>query len=112
MLLRLLRLSCGSLDRCAHARVPTVSLECLAASILLTARARCPCAAAKSKGVEALTKLMLGGLPTGRIGGLLHCHLRYFDPARHRAGIPEDVAALVAHMDAESVSVVLGERDR
>ena len=61
--------------------------------------------------MEALTKLMLGGLPTGRIGGLLHCRLRYFDPARHRAGIPEDVAALVSHMDAESVSVVLGERD-
>ena len=62
--------------------------------------------------MEALTKLMLGGLPTGRIGGLLHCRVRYFDPVRHRAGIPEDVAALVAHMDAESVSVVLGERDR
>ena len=45
--------------------------------------------------MEALTKLMLGGLPTGRVGGLLHCRLRYFDPARHRAGIPEDVAALL-----------------
>jgi len=34
---------------------------------------------------ETLTKLMLGGLPTGRVGGPLHCRLRYFDPESRRA---------------------------
>ena len=50
---------------------------------------------------EALTQLMLGGLPTGRVGYPLHCRVRYFDPARRRAGIPEDVAALVERMTAD-----------
>ena len=56
---------------------------------------------------ENLTKLMLGGLPTGRTGGPLHCRLRYFDPDRQRAGIPADVAALVENMTANSVTVTL-----
>ena len=56
---------------------------------------------------DALIRLMLGGLPTGRDGYPLHCRLRYFDPARQRAGIPEDVAALVTGMDADSVTVEL-----
>src|SRR5919199_655448 len=56
---------------------------------------------------EVLTELMLGGLPTGRVGFPLHSRLRYFDPARGRAGIPEDVAALVERLDAESVTVTL-----
>jgi hypothetical protein len=56
---------------------------------------------------ETLTQLMLGGLPTGRVGFPLHCRLRYFDPARRRAGIPEDVAALVETMTAETVTVAL-----
>jgi hypothetical protein len=56
---------------------------------------------------ETLTRLMLGGLPTGRLGFPLHCRLRYFDPARRRAGIPEDVAALVDAMGADEVSVQL-----
>jgi hypothetical protein len=57
--------------------------------------------------IDALIRLMLGGLPTGRDGYPLHCRLRYFDPARQRAGIPEDVGALVTAMDANSVSVEL-----
>jgi hypothetical protein len=56
---------------------------------------------------EALTELMLGGLPTGRVGYPLHCRLRYFDPERRRAGIPEDVAALVEGMTADAVTVRL-----
>ena len=56
---------------------------------------------------ETLTRLMLGGLPTGRTGGPLHCRLRYFDPDRRRAGIPEDVAALVEYLSADSATVVL-----
>jgi hypothetical protein len=58
---------------------------------------------------EALTELMLGGLPTGRVGYPLHCRLRYFDPApgHGRAGLPEDVAALVEEMTADRVTVTL-----
>ena len=57
--------------------------------------------------MQGLTQLMLGGLPTGRVGSLLHCRLRYFDADRKRAGVPEDVAALVEKMSADSVTVQL-----
>lgn len=56
---------------------------------------------------ETLTQLMLGGLPTGRVGGPLHCRVRYFDPLKRRAGIPEDVAALVERLTADEVVVKL-----
>tara|TARA_B100000686_G_C16793662_1_gene980613 strand:- start:2165 stop:3967 length:1803 start_codon:yes stop_codon:yes gene_type:complete len=56
---------------------------------------------------ENLTRLMLGGLPTGRDGHALHCRLRYFDADRRRAGLPEDVGALVEQMDADNVIVSL-----
>ena len=52
----------------------------------------------------SLVRLMLGGLPPGVDGGLLNARLRYFDPARQRAGVPEDVAALVSSMtDTQTV---------
>jgi hypothetical protein len=57
--------------------------------------------------IDALIRLMLGGLPTGRDGYPLHCRLRYFDVDLQRAGIPDDVSALVTHMDADSVTVDL-----
>jgi len=54
--------------------------------------------------VDALIRLTLGGLPPGRDGGLLNARLRYFDPARHRAGLPDAVGALVSEMtDARTV---------
>jgi hypothetical protein len=56
---------------------------------------------------ETLTQLMLGGLPTGRDGYPLHCRLRYFDPVRRRAGIPDDVAALIEKITADEVVVNL-----
>ncbi len=56
---------------------------------------------------ETLTQLMLGGLPTGRVGHGLHCRLRYFDPVRRRAGIPDDVAALVEKLSADETVVRL-----
>jgi hypothetical protein len=56
---------------------------------------------------DNLIHQMLGGLPTGRVGYPLHCRLRYFDPARRRAGLPTDVAALVDSMRADEVSVTL-----
>src|SRR6185436_2805916 len=57
--------------------------------------------------VDALIRLTLGGLPPGRDGGLLNARVRYFDPARKRAGLPEDVAALVSRMTATSTSLTL-----
>ena len=54
---------------------------------------------------------MLGGLPTGRVGSPLYCRLRYFDPAGKRAGIPEDTAALVEKLTADSVTVTLVNTD-
>jgi hypothetical protein len=52
----------------------------------------------------ALTQLTQGGLQPGRDGGLQNARLRYFDPDRKRAGLPEDVAALITEMtDAKTV---------
>lgn len=53
-----------------------------------------------------LVKLMLGGYLHGRIF-VPHTRLRYFDPERRRAGIPEDVAALVTEMTDRTVRVTL-----
>jgi hypothetical protein len=56
---------------------------------------------------DALTELTTGGyFPGGRIW-VLHSRLRYFDPDRRRAGLPEDVAALVHELSADSVTVTL-----
>ena len=57
----------------------------------------------RGKGTS-LVQLMMGGL-TPRHGFPLHCRLRYFDTLRYRPGIPEDVAALVTAMSAESTTV-------
>lgn len=57
--------------------------------------------------VDALIRLALGGLPPGRDGGLLNARLRYFDPARHRAGLPEDVAALVSELSDRAATLTL-----
>jgi hypothetical protein len=47
---------------------------------------------------DALVRLMLGALVPSREGGLLNARLRYFDPARKRAGVPEDVAVVVSEI--------------
>jgi hypothetical protein len=60
---------------------------------------------------ERLTELMLGGLPTGRVGYPLHCRLRYFDADNRRAGLPEDVGALVEGMTAGETTVSLVNLD-
>jgi hypothetical protein len=57
--------------------------------------------------VRALSELMMAGLDPGRGGGPLHARLRYFDPIRRRAGVPEDIAALVDQVGKNSVSVTL-----
>jgi hypothetical protein len=60
---------------------------------------------------ERLTELMLGGLPTGRVGYPLHCRLRYFDPALCRAGLPERVGALVEAMSDDETTLSLVNLD-
>jgi len=57
--------------------------------------------------VDTLNKLMMAGLDPGRGAAPLHCRLRYFDPVNRRAGIPEDVAALIDEISDEEVSVTL-----
>ncbi len=67
--------------------------------------------------ITALTQLMEGGLylqhgswartSPNQGGTLLFSRLRYFDPARRRAGLPQDVAALVDSWGPDHVSVTL-----
>jgi len=62
--------------------------------------------------VDALIRLTLGGLPPGRDGGLLNARLRYFDPARRRAGLPGDVAALVSNISDTGTTVTIVNLNR
>src|SRR6185369_13171917 len=57
--------------------------------------------------VDALLRLMLGAMPAGRDGSLLNARLRYFDPGHRRAGVPEDVAALVSELTDTRTVVTL-----
>ncbi len=56
--------------------------------------------------IDNLYALTQGGYITGNIW-TNNAYLRYFDPARSRSGLPEDVAALVTAMDASGVTVTL-----
>jgi hypothetical protein len=56
---------------------------------------------------DTLVRLMFGALVPGRDGGLLNARLRYFDPARRRAGVPEDVAALISELGDRRTVVTL-----
>ncbi|MCX6636264.1 MAG: hypothetical protein NT090_14465, partial [Acidobacteria bacterium] len=44
---------------------------------------------------DVLVNLTLGGNGPEKAGNILHSRVRYFDPAKQRAGLPADVAALV-----------------
>jgi len=57
--------------------------------------------------VRNLINLMLGAIHPGHRGQPLHARLRYFDPARRRSGIPEDVAALVEKLTDDETTVTL-----
>src|SRR5262249_26056815 len=57
--------------------------------------------------VQALTQLTLGGLYTRKCGSVLHCRVRHFDPLRRRAGLPEDVGALVEQMTTDRTVLTL-----
>jgi hypothetical protein len=56
---------------------------------------------------NGLVNLTLGGyFSSGRIW-TLHSRFRYFDPEKRRAGLPEDVGALVSSLGADSATVTL-----
>jgi hypothetical protein len=55
----------------------------------------------------ALVNLTLGGNDPGNSGNSLHARLRYFDPESQRAGLPQEVAALVTALTPDGVSVTL-----
>jgi hypothetical protein len=55
----------------------------------------------------ALIQLTQGGLEPDRRGNLVNSRLRYFDPARKRAGLPEDVGALVSEMSDTGTTLTL-----
>ncbi len=57
--------------------------------------------------VRSLVHLMWGGMHPGHQGNVLQCRLRYFDPAKRRAGMPDDVAALVDRLTDDEVGVTL-----
>lgn len=56
---------------------------------------------------EALVQLTCGGPQIIYHGGLLHIPVRYFDSTERRAGLPQDVSALVHHVDATSITLTL-----
>ena len=57
--------------------------------------------------VLSLIHLMLGGVHPGHSGNVLQCRVRYFDPIERRAGIPEDVAALIERLTDDEVTLTL-----
>lgn len=57
--------------------------------------------------IEGLAQLTLGGPMHVYHGGLQHARLRYFDVAGERPGLPQDVAALVEALTADSATVTL-----
>ena len=57
--------------------------------------------------IGTLIRLMVGGLPTGINGFPLQARVRYFDPVKQRAGIPEDVAALVEKLTPDETVINL-----
>ncbi|MBI2809180.1 MAG: hypothetical protein HYX68_29715 [Planctomycetes bacterium] len=61
--------------------------------------------------VDSMIELTMGGLPPKNRGKLLFAQLRYFDPAKRRAGLPQDVAALIHKITPEGVEVTLVNTD-
>src|SRR5262249_26770025 len=57
--------------------------------------------------VGNLLRLMLGGLPPKRQGGVPQAGVRYWGRVRRRPGLPEDVAALVESLKDDSTSLIL-----
>jgi hypothetical protein len=56
---------------------------------------------------EALANLTLGAANLYGSGDVLRSQVRYFDPERRRAGLPEDVAVLVEQIDRDGIVLTL-----
>ena len=54
-----------------------------------------------------LVNLTLGGNSPGTAGNVLHSRVRYFDPVKRRAGLTEDVGALVSRIDTDGITLTL-----
>jgi hypothetical protein len=61
---------------------------------------------------ESLANLTLGAANLYGSGDVLRSQVRYFDPDRRRAGLPEDVAALVEKIEPDSVTLTLVNTSR
>ncbi len=61
--------------------------------------------------VTSLVEQTLGGLHIRRLGAVQFCRVRYFDPRRQRAGLPDGVAALVEKMSGDSLTLTLVNTD-
>jgi hypothetical protein len=57
--------------------------------------------------VGTLVQLAMGGILPGRTGSILHCRVRHFDPIARRAGLPDDVAAMVESISSDGVTLTL-----
>ena len=61
---------------------------------------------------ESLANLTLGAANLYGSGDVLRSQVRYFDPDRRRAGLAEDVAALVEKIEPDSVTLTLVNTSR
>lgn len=57
--------------------------------------------------IGSLLELAMGAILPSKNGLVLRARLRYFDPDRRRAGMPDDVAALIENMTPVSTTVTL-----
>lgn len=57
--------------------------------------------------IMSLLQLTMGGINSGKLALPLSARVRYFDPTARRAGLPEDVAALVEKMSADETTLTL-----
>jgi hypothetical protein len=60
---------------------------------------------------EGLVQMAMGTPAAIYHGGLMHASVRYFDPERRRAGLPEHVAALVEQVRPEGIRLTLVNTD-
>jgi hypothetical protein len=56
---------------------------------------------------DTLANLTMGAYFSGGRIWSLHSRFRYFDPVRRRAGLPEDVGALVEKLEADAATLTL-----
>lgn len=54
---------------------------------------------------SSLTRFSIGGIPIDTRGEMLHSQVRYFDGENRRAGLPQDVAALVKRIEPDWIEV-------